>query len=698
MVHLVGPKGPTDAVGESKGSRVSAACMADRKGKVRRIKSGPPADSSSRSEQGKESDGISFPRSQDHFERFNRLIDWELEDEMSAVEERLRKWGRDRLVENGITLFDLEGRNDGWLFGERIVKLFTRGESLPHHRFRHGDFVTLSRKNPPKEKVIEGNVLSRSRKFIRIVVNEQPAKIRSDTWRLDRGANRIAHDRMAASIESLFSEESSTLLRELIYGQVRDMESSSSRSANLGGIQKRLMAQAKHPGNLNPVQAKAFSNAMEFRLSLIQGPPGTGKTHTAVRILAAWARNGAGPILAVADSNVAVDNLLEGLLELGVKAIRLGQPVKVRESLRVATMAAQMSEHHLREDVDTLIELNETAMRRLPALKGKEKGLAHRDIKKGWKEVRRIENQMRDDILEHAQVICATCVGAGDRLLDSRRFPLVLLDEATQATEPASLIPLTKGTRHVVLVGDHQQLPPTVISRRAEEEGLARSLFERLVALGAPSTMLTTQYRMHPVIREWPSERFYGGQLEDGVAAEERPAPAGFVWPDWDAPVAFIPVEGAEDTSPDGASKQNMDEAGLAVRVVDMLLSGGDLTPNDIGVVTPYSGQVRLLNDLFEAAGGREQHERYHGLEIKTVDGYQGREKDVIVLSAVRANEAGEMGFLTDRRRLNVAITRARRGLILLGHPRTLRNDSSWASWCDWASERGLEAYHVLHM
>ena len=672
--------------------------MAGRKGKVRRIKSGPRAGSSRHSERDGESDGISFPRSQDHFERFNRLIDLELEDEMSAVEERLRKWGRERLVENGITLFELEGRNDGWLFGERIIKLFTRSETLPHHRFRHGDIVILSRKNPLKEKVIEGTVLSRSRKFIRIVVKEQPAKIRSDTWRLDRGANRVAHDRMAGALEALFGEESSTLLRELIYGQVRDMESSSSRPANLGGIQKRLIAQANHAGNLNSSQSKAFANAMEFRLSLIQGPPGTGKTHTAVRILAAWARNGAGPVLAVADSNVAVDNLLEGLLEQGVKAIRLGQPVKVRESLREATMAAQMEEHHLREDVDTIIELNENAMRRLPALKGKEKGLAHRDIKKGWKEVRRIENQMRDDILEHAQVICATCVGAGGRLLDSRRFPLVLLDEATQATEPASLIPLTKGARHVVLVGDHHQLPPTVISRRAEEDGLACSLFERLVALEAPATMLTTQYRMHPVIREWPSERFYGGQLEDGILAEERAAPAGFVWPDWNAPVAFIPVEGAEDTSPDGASKQNMDEAGLAVRVVDMLLSGNDITPHDIGVVTPYSGQVRLLNDLFESAGGREQHERYHGLEIKTVDGYQGREKDVIVLSAVRANEAGELGFLTDRRRLNVAITRARRGLIVLGHPRTLRNDSSWASWCDWASERGLEAYHVLHM
>ena len=171
---------------------------------------------------------------------------------------------------------------------------------------------------------------------------------------------------------SLHLETAIILLRELFYGQVRDMEGSSSRSANLGGIQKRLQAQSKHTGELNSSQASAFSNAMEYRLSLIQGPPGTGKTHTAVRILAAWARNGAGPILAVADSNVAVDNLLEGMLDQGVKAIRLGQPVKVRESLRDATMAAQMEEHHLREDVDTIIGLNEDALRRLPSLKGKE--------------------------------------------------------------------------------------------------------------------------------------------------------------------------------------------------------------------------------------------------------------------------------------------------------------------------------------
>jgi len=672
--------------------------MVDKKGRVHRIRRGPPTGTSISPS---ESEGVildSFPRSQDYHERFHNLIDLELEDEMSAVEERLRKWTRSQLVENGLTLFDLLAKNDGWLFGDRVVKVFCKGVSLPHHRFSHGDIVTLSRKNPVKEKVFEGTVLSRSRSFIRIVFNEQPPKIREGVWRLDRGVNRVAHDRMAQAIDAMYSEEGASPLRELIFGQVKDIAGSAGRVANLGGMEKRLVASSGHSKNLNGAQQIAFDTAMKSRLSLIQGPPGTGKTHTAVQILASWAKTGVGPILAVADSNVAVDNLLEGMLNAGVKAIRIGQPVKVRENLRDATMAAKMEEHHLRDDVDVLLKLNEDLTRRLPSMKGKEKGIAHRDVNRGWKEIRRIENQMRDDIIDHAEVICSTCIGAGHLLLESRRFPLVLMDESTQATEPASLVPLMKGARHVVLVGDHRQLPPTVISRRAEEKGLARSLFERLITLGLPATMLTTQYRMHPVIREWPSERFYGGELTDGVAAEERPAPIGFVWPNWDAPVAFVPVEGVEDTSGDGSSKQNLDEAGLALRIVDMLLSGGDITADEIGVVTPYSGQVRLLNDLFSNAGGRELGEKYHGLEIKSIDGYQGREKDVIVLSAVRANDAGEMGFLKDHRRLNVAITRARRGLILLGHPRTLRNDSDWASWCDWASERGLEAYHVIHM
>ena len=251
---------------------------------------------------------------------------------------------------------------------------------------------------------------------------------------------------------------------------------------------------------------------------MIQGPPGTGKTHTAVRILEIWAKQDIGTVLAVADSNVAVDNLLEGLVKRGVRAVRLGQPVKVREGLRDSTMDAEMERHPLRKDLMSHIELNEKLARRIKGMRGgKEKGLAHRDLSRGWKEVKRIEGEIRDDILDRAQVLCCTCIGSGHEILDGRKFPRVLIDEATQATEPATLVPLVRGARQVVLIGDHRQLPPTVISRRAEKGGLDRSLFERLIDMGISPSILTTQYRMHPAISEFPNTQFYDGVLEDGV-------------------------------------------------------------------------------------------------------------------------------------------------------------------------------------
>ncbi len=203
---------------------------------------------------------------------------------------------------------------------------------------------------------------------------------------------------------------------------------------------------------------------------------------------------------------------------------------------------------------------------------------------------------------------------------------------------------------------------------------------------------------MHPVIAEYCSARYYDNQLENGVSADERIAPAGFLWPDWDAPVAFVPIDGAEELAVDGKSRVNRDEAGWVVKIVEQLLEAGDLKPSDIGVVSPYNGQVQLLTDLFDGKGilAGEGDEEARGLEIRSIDGYQGREKEVIVLSTVRANDDGDVGFLSDRRRLNVAITRPRRGLIVVGNPDTLRHDGDWEAWLEWVRDRKLEAWHVL--
>ncbi|MBD35865.1 MAG: hypothetical protein CL512_03775 [Actinobacteria bacterium] len=629
-----------------------------------------------------------FTRSQDHHEIFMQLIKWELDDELRATEERLRNWSRKKLASHGLALFDLRARPDGWLFGQRIVKLeLEQRKNLGTHRFRQGDIVILSRGDPINEKTIEAIVSDRSRNRIRIVIPELPSGLRSGFWRIDRAANKVAFDRMHDALNSVFDEEGGAPLRDLLLGLVYDPLETAILGPELGGMNRKPM---KRSEGLNSSQKIAYDAATSQRLTLIQGPPGTGKTHTAVRILEAWASQDIGTILAVADSNVAVDNLLEGLLDLGVSAIRLGQPVKVRESLRIATVDAQMESHPLRRDLVEHLELNEKLSRRIPGMKGKEKGLAHRDLNRGWKEVRRIESQMRDDILGRAQVLCCTCIGVGHHLLDGRNFSRVLIDEATQATEPASLVPLVRGARQIVLVGDHRQLPPTVISQRAENGGLRRSLFERLVSMGIEPILLDTQYRMHPEISFFPNEAFYEGRLVDGISKDQRPNPVGFLWNDWEIPMAFLPVKGGEMSSPDGSSKENIAEAGWVARILENLLEPGDLQESDIGIITPYAGQVRAIRDALP--------ENRESIEVHTVDGYQGREKEVIIFSCVRSNDEGSVGFLSDPRRLNVALTRARRGLIVIGDPDTLRNDSVWSNWLAHIRSRNLEAWHILGM
>lgn len=639
-------------------------------------------------------------RSQDHFTRLTELIRIELDDETEAVEERWKTWTKQRLLLAGVALFDLRARIQGRFFGEDIVVFEAQdGGRLPEHRFTHGDIVLISRSRPWGEKVVEGVVLDRGPTRLRVVVGERPKDVRKGGWRLDRGANRVAHDRMHEALITFHSTEGDggTVLNELILGNVLDINQSAILPPDIRGRGTQRGPPPSLDG-LNESQRNAVRAALERRMTLIQGPPGTGKTTTATHLLSVLAQQGSGPILATAESNVAVDNLLEGLLDLGVKALRIGRPVKVRETLRSATLDAVLENHPKQEELAFLQDEQRELRKSLPSLRGKEKGLMHRDINHNQREIRRLEDEMTASVLDEAEVICATTIGAGHRLLTSRKFPIVLMDEATQATEPSSLVPIVKGCRQLVLVGDHQQLPPTVISRRAEEGGLNRSLFDRLLACGLDSIMLTTQYRMHPILREFPSARFYENRLDDGCTRDQRPPPAGFLWPDWDRPMAFVPVEGVEESDEEGKSRYNRDEAAKVLGIVNDLLAAGDLQPEDIGVISPYNGQVRELTHLFDVAGGREPGEPYAGLEIKSVDGYQGREKEVIVFSTVRANDSGEVGFLADHRRLNVAVTRAKRGLVVLGHPTTLRHDPTWRSYLDWVDEHNLFAWHVTHM
>ena len=203
---------------------------------------------------------------------------------------------------------------------------------------------------------------------------------------------------------------------------------------------------------------------------------------------------------------------------------------------------------------------------------------------------------------------------------------------------------------------------------------------------------------MHPCIAEFPSIQSYEGLLKNAISEDKRPTPIGLIWPDFENLVAFLPVEGGEIVSQDGHSKANPTEAGWVLKMVESILQGQDISSHEIGIITPYNGQVRAIRDLMESSGGMENGGKWEGIEVRSVDGYQGREKEVIILSAVRSNPEGNVGFLDDSRRLNVAWTRAKRGLVVIGDPKTLRNQRDWDFWLTWAEEKNLIAWHLLQM
>ena len=268
-------------------------------------------------------------------------------------------------------------------------------------------------------------------------------------------------------------------------------------------------------------------------------------------------------------------------------------------------------------------------------------------------------------------MICATLTGLDSQLLAQRRFDVAVIDEACQSTEPAAWVPLFVPNK-LVLAGDHCQLPPTVISNEAADAGLAVSLMERLVGLHGPSIaqLLTVQHRMNNAIMAFSNDEFYGGHLvaHESVATHRLcDLPGVRAEPLTELPVQFIDTAGAsydEELEEDTGSRRNGQEADLAVHKVRQLLEAGVAAAN-IGLIAPYRAQVRTL---------RERLADVPGLEIDSVDGFQGREKEAIIVSLVRSNPEGEIGFLSDIRRTNVALTRARRKLIVIGDSATLAN------------------------
>lgn len=646
-------------------------------------------------------------RAQAWAERMRELIGMEWQEEERQMRQRLEEWPLSRLVKQGVAIFGLKAQRAGFFFGEPSIKFSVPGSDLPQHDFQRGDEVIVSDGSPLGPSAMRAQVALVTPQAISCVMQDVPRPYAD--WRLDKGSNRTIYDRTVKAVSFFGSDrfQARAVQRVLLgIGNVADH--------NEAPIALDLDASTCM---LNDSQTEALYSVEHKRVGLIQGPPGCGKTHTSCALLRAACKE-SKTALAVADSHVAVDQLLGGLLALGVKAVRLGTAASVTDdSLRKVSMQLLFEEHSRHEEWQGLREALFEGMRKVDDLqrsasrgfaRGPARGSsmekevdevkasaskegeedvssaeslaeAKEFVLQQRRKVRSVESAIAAEIVCNADVVCSTLGGCGADVLADVQFDLVLVDEATQATEPRALIAINKlkPDGRLVLVGDQKQLPPVCVCQQAQELGLGISLFDRLLGkAGMKETMLTVQFRMHPLISAWPSQMFYEGRLVDGVTAADREPVSGFGWPAAGG-VAFLPTNDPEESTPDGSSKLNHGEAALMVRIVDQLLLS--VPPSDIGVISPYRGQVGLLKRLV----GKK-------VEVRTVDGYQGREKAVILMSCVRSNRRGNVGFLADCRRLNVALTRAQRGLIVVGNPETLSCDPSWRSWLDFVDTHGL--------
>jgi ATP-dependent RNA/DNA helicase IGHMBP2 len=605
------------------------------------------------------------PPAGDHFVRLARLLELEADAEAEQALARTRGLSGADAERTGDCLVDLVVQEEHAGLGGRIILTLSKrnpAQSLPWTRLGTGSPVLLSAEGAAGTGA-RGVVSERTDSRIRVALNHLPDELADQpAYRVALSGDEVARQRQRLALERARAAAGDRLaeLRQVLLGDRPPEFASEAPFTPLDPA-------------LNESQQEAVRFALAARdLAIVHGPPGTGKTTTVIEVIRQAVRRGER-VLACAPSNLAVDNLLERLVAGGEKAVRLGHPARVLPALREHTLDLLVEEH---ADARLARKLTKEAFalfrKAAKWTRAKPEPGARGDLRQEARQLladaRKLEDQAAERILDAATVVCATTTGLDAEVLGQRRFDLVVIDEAAQSTEPGCWVPLPRGGR-VVLAGDHCQLPPTIVSREAAAQGYGVSLMERLVDLYGPAVtrLLRVQYRMHEAIVTFPSLELYGGELEADPSVRGRllsDLPGVASGPLTEMPVEFIDTAGAgydEEAEPDGESRRNRQEAELVVRKVRALLKAG-LPAADVAVIAPYAAQVRLLRELLPVAG----------LEIDSVDGFQGREKEAVVISLVRSNGEGEIGFLADVRRMNVALTRPRRKLLVVGDSATL--------------------------
>ncbi|WAR00145.1 SMBP2-like protein [Mya arenaria] len=585
-------------------------------------------------------------------DKTHKLLEKERSSEIEQTRLLHEKLPPKELQRRGVCLLKLHiGERKSGMFGRVLVVLETHLDALPSHTFSAGDIVGLDASSSVGQSDSLGSgIVTRVSPTAVTVAFDDSVDIFSlesglhDYYKITKLANDVTYKRLKRTLEGLSHgrHEVSQQLISVLFG-----DQPLSPPLTL----KELVYSNT---SLDDSQQEAVQFALSQReVAVVHGPPGTGKTTTVIEIILQAVKQG-HKVLACAPSNIAVDNLVDRLSRTKHRIVRLGHPARLLPHLQKFSLDAILARS---DEAQLVVDVRKDLDKALSDLKKtRDRGQRQRareDMKHLRKELRQRETTATRDILKRADVILVTLTSATDagpmKLLEESHFDLTVIDEVSQALEAACWIPLLR-SRKCVLAGDHLQLPPTILSNE----------------------MLTTQYRMHHMIMDWSSQQLYQSKLVahpsvsehllrdmDGVEENETTS----------SPLLFIDTAGCdlpELDLPEEISKGNEGEADIVKLHVEKLIESG-LKQEDIAVIAPYNLQVELVR--------LRLGEKYPGVEVKSVDGFQGREKEAVVISLVRSNPKGEVGFLSEKRRINVAVTRARRHLAVVGDSMTVSSD-----------------------
>jgi ATP-dependent RNA/DNA helicase IGHMBP2 len=626
---------------------------------------------------------VPLPLRMDYFKKLQELINTEREVDKQAYLELTRSSTVAERRAAGLAWYPIAIRGTELSKAEYItVEVERPTHTDVPHQLRFGVSAMLFSNLDPKNHFLEGTItfVGGSRLKISLRTDELPDWASDGKLGIDLLFDDNSYDEMQAALKLATSlaekKEEGHLIRVL--------------TGATGPTFHTDMPVPVQP-RLNSKQQEAVQKIVQAsELAIVHGPPGTGKTTTLVQAILALIKGGEKRILVTAPSNTAVDLLSEQLSEQGLNVLRVGNPARVSERLMSLTLDSRISSHSSVKEIKRL-KKQASEFKDMAHKYKRSFGRAEREQRKAlfdeaykiMKDVSRMEQYIIDDVTARAQVITATLVGANHYTVRDLRYNTVVIDEAGQALEPACWIPILKGKK-VILAGDHCQLSPTIKSDAAAKAGLAHTLLSKCIALYPQAVvMLQEQYRMHEVIMGFSSKIFYNNQLTAHSSVAHR------LLQGHDLALTFIDTAGCGfDERAEQKSISNPEEAALLFRhlvrlVAELALHYSKDTFPTIAVISPYKEQLSVLKE--QLLHTPELQPYAHAIAINTIDSFQGQERDIVYLSMTRSNTDGDIGFLADTRRMNVAMTRARKKLIVIGDSATLSQHPFYADMVAYA-------------